>query len=502
MKRKVNNKSRSKNRAHPFTLYFPTCLIIAALLASCAPGKASTNLEGMITPIVPTPLPAPTSERPNYAPGELVDYIAQSGDIIPALAKRFNTTEEEIMAANPIIPADATTMPPGLPMKIPIYYLPLWGTAFQSIPDAAFVNGPSQIGFSTSAFVASTNGWLKNYRANAGGVMRTGAEMVDYVAINYSINPRLLLALLEYESGALTQPEVPGGKYLLGLKRTNFEGIYLQLVLAANTLNNGYYTWRTGGLTELELLDGSLTRPDPWQNAGSVALQYYFSRLYTGDKFYGSIGPEGLARVYQSFFGDPWADDVIVLPGSLQQPALRFPFQPGRIWAYTGGPHTGWGTGEPFSGIDFAPGSDKTGCVNVPEDQYATAMADGLVVRSDIDGTVIDLDKDGDERTGWVLYYLHLATKARVRTGTEVKAGEPVGYPSCEGGRVTGTHVHIARKYNGEWILADGPLAFNLEGWIAHDGPRAYKGTLKRGALVITACECSDAASQIIAGSQ
>lgn len=502
MKRKTNNKSRSKNRGRQLTLYFLTYLLIAALFASCAPRKTATNLQSMITPIVPTPIPAPTSERPNYAPGELVAYTAQSGDTIPALAKRFNTTEEEIMEANPIIPDDATTMPPGFPMKIPIYYLPLWGTAYQSLPDHAFVNGPSQIGFSTSAIVASTNGWLKDYRVYAGGEMRSGAEMVDYVATNYSISPRLLLALLEYQANALTQPEAPGGKYLLGLRRTFYEGTYLQLVLAANTLNNGYYSWRSGELTELELLDETLTRPDPWQNAGSVALQYYFSRMYSGDKFYASIGPEGLARVYQSFFGDPWADPAIILPGSLQQPALRFPFQPGRVWAYTGGPHTGWGTGEPFAAIDFAPGSDTTGCANVPIDQYATAMADGLVVRSDIDGTIIDLDKDGDERTGWVIFYLHLATNARVHVGSEVKAGEPIGYPSCEGGHVTGTHVHIARKYNGEWVLADGPLAFNLEGWVAHDGSRAYKGTLTRGALTIIACECSDAASQVVSSSQ
>jgi LasA protease len=387
-------------------------------------------------------------------------------------------------------------------MKIPIYFLPLWGPTFQSIPDHAFVNGPSQVGFSTSAFLASTDGWLKTYRGNAGGAMRTGAEIVDYVATNYSISPRLLLALLEYQSGALTQPEFPGGKYILDLRRNFFEGTYLQLVLAANTLNNGYYTARSGDLTELELLDKTITRPDPWQNAGSVALQYYFSRMYSGDKFFASIGPAGLARVYQDFFGDPWADPTIVMPGSLQQPPLRFPFQPGRVWAYTGGPHTGWGTGEPFAAIDFAPGSDKTGCVNVPADEYATAMADGLIVRSDIDGTVIDLDKDGDERTGWVLYYLHLATSARVHVGKEVRAGEPIGYPSCEGGRVTGTHVHVARKYNGEWVLAAGPLAFNLEGWVAQDGTRAYKGTLKRGALVITACECSDGGSQIVSSPQ
>ena len=481
-----------------FNLRLITWCLIVTLAASCAPVSTSPDLGKMITPIPPTPVPAPTSGRPNYAPGELVDYIAQSGDTLPALAKRFNTTEEEIRAANSIIPADATTMPPGFPMKIPIYYLPLWGTDFQSIPDDAFVNGPSQIGFSTSAFVASTNGWLKNYRGYIGGENRTGAEMVDYVATNYSISPRLLLALLEYQSGALTQPEAPPGKYTLGLRRSFYEGAYLQLVLAANTLNNGYYLYRRGELTELELLDETLMRTDPWQNAGSVAMQYYFSRLYSGERLFTAIGPDGFARVYQNFFGDPWAESVDILPGSLQQPALRFPFLPGRVWAYTGGPHTGWGTGEPFAAVDFAPGSDTSGCVNVPIEEHAVAMADGLIVRADIDGVVIDLDKDGDERTGWTLYYLHLATNARIHVGREVKAGDPVGYPSCEGGRVTGTHVHVARKYNGEWILADGPIAFNLEGWIAHNGSQPYRGTLTRGPLTITACECSDAPSQVV----
>src|SRR5215207_1972625 len=55
--------------------------------------------------------------------------------------------------------------------------------------------------------------------------------------------------------------------------------------------------------------------------------------------------------------------------------------------------------------------------------------------------------------------------------------------------------LHIARKYNGEWILADGTLAFNLEGCVVHEGSRAYKGTMQRGPLTIIACECSDAAS-------
>jgi LasA protease len=481
------------------TVTFNVVVILMILILSCCAPRASTSsIENMITPLAPSPIPAPTSGRPDFGPGELVDYTAQNGDTIPALAARFNTTAAEIFAANPIIPREATTLPPGLPMQIPIYYLSLWGTTFQSIPDSAFVNGPANVGFSTSAFVATFSGWLKNYRAYAGGRNRTGAEIIDYVATNYSISPRLLLALLEYQGGALTQPEPPTNKYLLGFHRVYYESPYLQLVIAANTLNNGYYGWRGGGLTEFELPDGSLTRPDPWQNAGSVALQYYFSRTYSGTQYYASIGPDGLARVYKDLFGDPWPDSTVFsMPGSLQQPALRFPFKAGYIWAYTGAPHTGWGSGQPFAAVDFAPASNTSGCYTVAKDLFAVAMADGLVVRSDIDGVIIDLDKDGDERTGWVLFYLHLATNGRVDVGQEVKTGDPLGYPSCEGGSSTGTHVHVARKYNGEWILADGPLVFDFEGWVAHSDGEAYKGTLTRGPLTVTACVCSDAPSQI-----
>ena len=474
-----------------------TAILFSIFISSCAPRPSTSVMESMITPLAPTPIPAPTSQRPQYAPGELVDYTAQDGDTLPALAARFNTTVAEIMQANPIIPVDATTMPVGLPMKIPIYYLPLWGTPYQSIPDPAFVNGPAQVGFSSSAFLASTSGWWKDYRAYAGGRMRTGGEIVDYVATNYSVSPRLLLAMLEYQVGAITQPTPPNTKYLLGFRRTFYDTPYLQLIIVANTLNNGYYKWRAGSLTEFDLLDKTIVRPDPWQNAGSVAIQYYFSRLYAGTKYYADIGPEGLARTYQTLFGDPWLNPPILIPGSLLQPALRFPFRSDFIWAYTGGPHTGWGSGEPFAAIDFAPGSNTSGCYIASADQYAIAMADGLVVRSNIDGVIIDLDKDGDERTGWTLFYLHLATNGRVQVGREVKAGEMIGYPSCEGGSSTGTHVHIARKYNGEWIPASGPVAFNLEGWVATAGSTAYEGTLSRGPSIVTACDCGDANSQI-----
>lgn len=458
---------------------------------------ATSQSENSAVPVsAQTPLPT----RTTYPPGELVDYTAQAGDTLPALAKRFNTSVEEIFQANPQIPRDATTMPPGMPMKIPIYYLALWASPFKIIPDHAFVNSPTSIGFNTAAFVASQPGWLKDYRVYVSGEWRSGAEMVDYIATNYSISPRLLLAILEYQGGALTQPEIPEKKNLLGLKRQFWTSHYLQLVLAANELNNGFYGWQAGTLLEFKDVDDFLIRPDPWQNAASVAIQYYYSRIYSGDAYAVATGPEGFASTYLKIFGDPWSDSAILIPGSLQQPALRFPFPDGQVWSYTGGPHTGWGTGEPFAAIDFAPPAEKSGCVAAGNDNFSVAMADGLVVRSSADGIALDLDKDGDERTGWVLFYLHLAADQRAPLGAELNAGDRIGYPSCEGGHSTGTHVHIARKYNGEWIVADSAIPFNINGWITHIGSRDYLGTLTKGSAIVTACDCSDANSSISSG--
>ena len=89
------------------------------------------------------------------------------------------------------------------------------------------------------------------------------------------------------------------------------------------------------------------------------------------------------------------------------------PFARNQIWTYTGGPHTGWGSGEPFAAIDFAPPSEFHGCFTVDPPNYAVAAADGLVVRSDINGLALDLDGDGDERTGW--HYVVVDSGARRR---------------------------------------------------------------------------------------
>jgi len=184
-----------------------------------------------------------------------------------------------------------------------------------------------------------------------------------------------------------------------------------------------------------------------------------------------------------------------LFPPGVAQPPLTLPFAPNWVWSLTGGPHGAWEQDGAYAALDFAAGANTPGCVE--SKAWVAAAASGLVVRTGPGLVVVDLDGDGKEQTGWVLVYLHVATKDRIPTGSWVATGDYLGHPSCEGGVSTGTHLHLARKFNGEWVPADGPLPFNLEGWIAHAGEAAYKGTLTRDGKTVVASTVSNAASFI-----
>lgn len=483
-------------------LFFPILILLFSLCACNLHDSIDDPLSGGIKPApyeIQFPTPTGLAERPQFTPGELVPYIVQTGDSLPALAAHFNTTIDRILTANTFIPKNATTLPPGMPMEIPIYYRSFWGTPYQIIPDSHFINGPLAMDFNTDVFIAQHRGWLNGYQEYAGGKTRSAGGVIDYVAQNFSVSPRLLLAMTEYLAGGLSQPELSEERttYPLGYRSSNHKGLYLQLVWLANQLNNGYYQWRTGDLIEFDLSDGSTVRPDPWQNAATVSLHMFLNLYFSGESYQQAIGPLGFAETYRQLFGDPWEKDIPHIPGSLQQPPFILPFEARDMWAFSGGPHTGWGTGAPFAAMDFAPPSKTPGCFYSLK--WVTAIASGLVVRSETGAVILDLDQDGDERTGWVIFYLHIGNDDRVAAGTYLQMGDPIGHPSCEGGSSTGTHVHIARKYNGEWMVADGVLPFVMEGWIPHNGDAPYLGTLTRFEQTVTASGFGSQKSNIYA---
>jgi LasA protease len=447
---------------------------------------------------IPQVSPSPASEvfTVNTAP---ILYYAQAADTLPAVAVRFGVSPDDIKSSEPI--PETEFINPGQLLIIP-RKLTNTTSSEHLIPDSEVVNSPSAVNFDAVSYADQAGGHLSTYEEwHRSTGMKSGAEIVMRVAIENSINPRLLLALLEYHTQLVTgQPRSPDDiDYPMGYKVPSKKLLYNQLVWTVNQLSVGYYAYREGRLTEVVFKDGISARLAPDLNAGTAALQYYFAQLYNSQEWLDAINTDyGFPALHMAMFGDPWKRSHGVeplFPAGIQQPMLILPFMRNWTWAFTGGPHGAWEREGAYAALDFAPGSTEAGCVE--SRAWATAAAAGLVVRTGPGLVVIDLDGDGHEQTGWVLVYLHIAEKERVPEGSWVATGDPIGHPSCEGGYSTGTHIHIARKYNGEWVPADGPLPFNLGGWIAHADERAYKGTLTRDGVTVTACTCSSAATFI-----
>jgi murein DD-endopeptidase MepM/ murein hydrolase activator NlpD len=116
-------------------------------------------------------------------------------------------------------------------------------------------------------------------------------------------------------------------------------------------------------------------------------------------------------------------------------------------------------------------------------------VTDGVIVRTGNGQVIQDIDGDGYEQTGWVILYMHVESRDRVEPGTRVEGGDRIGHPSCEGGASNATHLHIARKYNGEWVIADGSIPFVMDGWTPVSAGTEYDGYLLRGEIRLEALE-------------
>ena len=433
----------------------------------------------------------PTEAAQNGIKTPPILYYTQAGDTLDVVAIRFGVGPSEITSPDEI-PAQGL-LQPGQLLIIPSR-LGETTPADEIMPDSEIVYSPSAVDFDTIKYVKDAGGYLNTYSQYLKDGQYTGAQVVQRVAVENSINPRLLLALLEYQSHwVFGQPaNLAEQDYPMGYIDFNSKGLYAQLSWAMTQLSDGYYGWREGLLTELVFTDKQQLRLAPGLNAGTVAIQYLFSKLNDQPHWGGMIyGTESFPALHKRLFGDPWlrAQTVEPLyPQNLTQPKLELPFEPGHTWSFTKGPHYAWGPGGALAAIDFAPMAAKSGCV--PSNEWVTASAAGLIVRSQ-DGIVVeDLDGDGYEETGWDLMYLHIATVGRIPAGTWVSTDDRIGHPSCEGGDAIGTNLHFARKYNGEWMPVGGPLPMVLSGWVAHAGNAIGVGSLTKGNQIANACSC------------
>jgi len=363
---------------------------------------------------------------------------------------------------------------------------PVQGPKFQILPDALLVYGQGASGFSVES-ATPKNSRLATYTEEVDEISLTGVEIVNKVSREYSVDPRLLLALLEYRSGWVQAIDLENvTEYPITNDTASRTGLFRQLSWAANELNRGFYSRRVGGLREFSLIDGSQVQVSPAVNDASAAVQYVFGKILSFKDWQTAVGPLGIYASYLSLFGNPLRSPVnSSISADLTQPELKLPFDEKQGWFFTSGPHSAWGDGAAWAALDFAPDEDMFGCFD--SQSWVTAAADGLVVRS-ADGQVIqDLDGDGDEGTGWTILYMHIASFERVEVDVDLQTGDHIGHPSCEGGPSNGTHLHLARRYNGEWIPADQEIPFVLSGWISKGDGVEYDGSLVRGDYEIVA---------------
>jgi murein DD-endopeptidase MepM/ murein hydrolase activator NlpD len=434
------------------------------------------------------PLPTPRTDLTET-------YVVQPGDTLGGISLALDVTLDELIQLNGL-ESESAIIQIGQPLKIRLNVSRTY-PQLTLLPDSEVVFSPAYVDFDVKRFLTQQGGYLDKYTAPVNDVHVSSAEIINRVARQFSVGPRVLLAILEHYGGWVTQPQ-PHTYLPLGAENPYYdEDFLLQLSWAANRVNQGYYGYKREGNHIVRFADGSRAMIPAGLNAGTAGILNFVA--INGDWETWQAEAEGFMETYRQLFGDPAALAVEPLvPSNLEQPGLRLPWEDGETFYYTGGPHAAYGSHSAWAAVDFSP-PDILGSCNYSI-KNITAAADGRLVLRETGETYLDLDSDGNLQTGWVLLYLHVVTREDVSDGMVVLSGAPIGYASCEGGFGNSTHLHLARRFNGEWMPTDGPVPMVLSGWHFLAAASQYDGTAVRGGVTKTACECWDEAMNALVG--
>ena len=393
-------------------------------------------------------------------------HTVRPGDTLTRIAERYDVSINALLNANDLPNPDFLEVGQVINLpQAPVAYTP----SFRMLPDSRLVRSIGAFHFDIDAFLRSQPGILPQISVLtptrlADGTQRsdalTASQIIDRVSREYSVDARVLLAFLEHFAGLVTMTTEEEAALLYPFLTPEPsagigpEGLYNQMSWVADQLNKGYYDWKYRSKTILEAADGSRLYFHPDINAASIAVQFAVARMRGAEQWESDVSEAGLYATYRRLFGDPFADAHETVPANLRQPDLTLPFPRGDVWRFTGGFHGGWGNGSAWSAVDFAPPDEETGWCYTSTFPI-TAIARGMIARIGDGVIVLDLDEDGDEGSGWTILYLHASPHDALRAGQVVDSGNILGYTSCAGGFSTATHLHIARRYNGEWIPAD-----------------------------------------------
>lgn len=287
---------------------------------------------------------------------------------------------------------------------------------------------------------------IERYLAKRAPHLLGHSEAISHWAGYSSISPKVLIALMEQQSGVITRNRMrdnamtrPFGKLSL---RSGFDQ---QVEDVAEQLRVIVYSQRDAELASKAQGKTAVVH-NPlrtlYQNAGETPSSAAL------------LGHAQFAATYGALFNETWGDetkpsivarDVVALAGPASG-FLRLPYPVQASW-HVGGAHTNTGSGNyPMSSLDMSLGG---GWGSNQNGVRVSSSASGTFKRHS--SCFAEIVHSG----GWSTTYYHMmnlqyATNAVV--GQSIFIGNPANTQAqalCNGGSSTGPHQHWSLKYNG-----------------------------------------------------
>ncbi|MBU2711965.1 M23 family metallopeptidase [Zooshikella harenae] len=312
---------------------------------------------------------------------------------------------------------------------------------------------------------------LASYLAQHAPHLSQYAEVISHWSGFTSISPKVLLALMEQQSGIISNPspsaadlQSPFGKLSVKI------GFELQVEIIAKRLAKLHYHPKDSS-TNL-----STQTAEPLQLNQAQTVNQLFTTDVANGELTATNNTSNLKRfisTYNQLFPNELSNNQLSLTAQSYEQTppdtmFQLPFPVGEYW-HIGGAHTNTGSGDrPLSSLDFSNGgywgSDTS-------NRWVSAAASGVAkVHSSCSLEIT-------HNNGWSTHYYHLAN-IQVQTGDKVSLNQPIAnYASnksqalCNGGQSTGPHEHFSLKLQGRYVHLND---VSLSGYKIHTGRSSY----------------------------
>jgi murein DD-endopeptidase MepM/ murein hydrolase activator NlpD len=328
-------------------------------------------------------------------------------------------------------------------------------------------------------FLEGRPGTLGRIRIWVGDQEVPVADVIAGQSLFYGVSPKVVLALIEFESGLVDDP-APSPEALdlaLGYADEATRGLDAQIRWAVRELFRGMRDYRVIGT--LLLRDGRTVPVPEGTNLGGYAVLRVVAQ--TGDEAtlgqFQGFGDDSFVETYRRLFGEDSRQPLEDLPRPAAQPFLTKPYvgdfevtsvfdhhgpflkPDGSLISHLGGEAVG---GVPYDGHN---GWDYALDVGTP----VLAAAGGAVIwagYSDDGCAWPALGVILDHGNGYQSFYWHLS-QVNVAIGQQVRRGEVVGLAGASG-CAEGPHLHFALHFLGRQVDPEGWCGAGADPWGQH----------------------------------